>query len=90
MKSLPAFCNVRLEPVIYLEQLYLTHQNSRSQQTSKVPDLLCDVVTCHGRAAGEEEQDVAEHTHDAQRNQADPQTLGKASRTHSDADASRQ
>lgn len=55
-----------------------THQQSRSQNASTVPDLDCDVFRLHGRPPGEEEQDVTQHTHDRQRYQTDPQTLGKA------------
>lgn len=65
-----------------------THQHSWSQYASKVPDLLRDVFTFHGRTTREKEQDVAQHTHNGQRYEGDPQTLGKAARTHSDAGAS--
>lgn len=65
-----------------------THQHSRSQYASKVPDLLRDVFTLHGGTTREEEQDVAQHTHNGQRYEGDPQTLGKAARTHSDTGAS--
>lgn len=41
----------------------------------------------HIRPTGEEEQDVADHTHKWQKNQSDPQTLGKTADTHSDSDA---
>lgn len=67
---------------------YCTHQHSRSQYASKVPDLHCDMVAVHRLSTREEEQDVTQHTHYRQRDQSDPQTLGKAARTHSDTDAS--
>lgn len=79
MKTLSALmmvwhCGERTSHVLFCR----THQHSRSQQASKVKDFLCNVVTRHGRATRKEEQDVAKHTHDAQRDQADAQTLGKA------------
>lgn len=65
-----------------------THQHSGSQNASKVPDLNCDVFAVHGRSSGEEEQDVTQHTYNSQRHQTDPQALGKAAWTHSDANVS--
>lgn len=42
----------------------------------------------HRLSTGEEEEDVAQHAHDRQRNQSDPKTLRKTTWTHSDTDAS--
>lgn len=81
-------CGVHSSYMLWTQCCCRTHQHSRSQYASKVPDLLCDVVTLHRGATREEEQDVAEHTYDAQRYQGDPQTLGKAAWTHSNTDAS--
>lgn len=74
--------------LLLMLSFYRTHQHPRSQNASKVKDLLCDVVALHRLSAREEEQDVTQHTHYRQRHQSDPQTLGKAARTHSDTDAS--
>lgn len=63
--------------------LNFSHQHTGSQNSSQVKDLVCDVLGLIGHfSTGEEQEDVAEHTDDGQRDERDPQAFGTVSRTH--------
>lgn len=60
-----------------------THQHTRSQNSSKVKDFVCDVTALIGHCSTrEKQQNVAEDTDDGQRDEGYPQAFGKISRTH--------